>query len=174
MKRSHVAGITLLLLTALAVAEVALPVRFNNNVFAANFPAEVQETTNHGQTEDAGKVPFTSYLYSAADKTGDRYIVAHLDYDKDITYNLDEGLTASKNKMYAKVDADDRGDATLSGLSARYALFAGDVQAVDGKFYVYERVAFKAPRRVWLVMVLAQHPLDVVSYNKFAQTIEIK
>jgi hypothetical protein len=175
MKRSHFVGIVLLLLTALAVAEVALPVRYDDNAFAANFPSKVTEATDHGQSEGVGKVPYTSYLYSAADdETGNMYFVAHLDYDRDITYNLDEGLTASKNKMYTKVDADDRGNSTLNGLTARYALFAGDGKVSEGKFYVYEKVAFKAPRRVWLVMVIGQHPLDIVSYNKFAETVQIK
>ena len=175
MKRSHNAIIASLLLAALAVAEVALPVRFSNDQFSASFPSEVKESTDHGKTEKADAVPFTSYLYGAADsKTGEMYFVSHVDYDRAITFNLDEGLNGSRDRVYSSVDSDDRGDSTLGGLRARYALFAGSGKGGGIKFNSYERIAFDGHRRVWMVMVISQHSLDKLSYNKFAESLAVK
>jgi hypothetical protein len=161
--KKKIAVLVLFLFPVLALA-ATFTNKFSDGLFTNYFPGEVKESRKQGTTAD-GKVTFTDHSFIAVDTKGVAYVVGHTDYDGEVTYDLDKGLTGSRDAALTQVASDDRANSTLGGLPARYATFTG-TSKTGHKLFIYERIA-RSGRRVWIVAVISEHNLQAIDFNEF-------
>jgi hypothetical protein len=171
MKKSF--AVLVLSLPILAVA-TTLTNKFGDGVFTTYFPGEVNETTERGTSAD-GKVSYTQHQFLSTTVSGDLYegyVVGRFDYDGEITYDLDKGLSGSRDAALKEVTSEERFDSTLGGLPARYGVIVGNSKS-GGKLCFYEKVA-RSGRRVWLVAVFANHTVPASDVSEFFNKFQLQ